>query len=356
MGIVVRQHKYTLPRIIGAILLALVVVVGITVLWLRHPVKKDDHYTVLHKRTDGAVQAAEKTEEKKEPDYVAMLKEHLPSFVQKATHGKYTLSLSDLMVDVAGNSVSATGVVLRPGSGYRGDKWFVSVPSFKITGIKWLHLISDKTLECANLSIAHPTIVMDAGETEDEATATRTKLESELRRITIGTVHIQDPDITYHRPGKDPITYTLKTGTILLNEWAFSPDSVKRQGFFYAKSGVLKLGKMQYKCPGSVYTVYSSGVSFMSSDNTLRFINLRVAPLEANNEYYKRLGVQHEIYRVNFPEIAFVGIDWHKLHKNMLLASSMDLVRPSVDIFLSRFPPPNTQSGLRSFQTSCCSI
>lgn len=357
------ERKHTVLRVIVSLVILLLSTTTGVYFWLIHPRKVTVQYKAStwqghsHKKVERV-----KTTVKEEPNYEVLLRQYLPEFLEKATHGMYHMSIGDISADVPAGEIVIKELRLWPdslrfskqiarGSG-PSHTWRLFVSSARITDVKWSSLLTDKELIAGQFLITHPVLTINRyRDLAGVHTGDNDNVWGKLQKIGFGRIKITDPIVTYNIRDGIHSSYYLHGGDIVLINWMVGNKPNDNAGpFFYAKSGALKFGTLEYKRPGLMYKINSSAVNFQTENNTLRLTGLNIAPLYAKEEYYRRIGVQLEMYTIHLPVVEFHGFNWKQLTAhNTLYASSMDLESPKIETYLSRFPPPNTQSRLETF-------
>lgn len=303
--------------------------------------------------------------------YKHVIMQKLPGLVAKSTDSLYNISVADISINFITRDVTVSDVkvwadtnqlnVLKQRGHAPTTTFDISIVKADISGIQWADLITDQAVDVGTLTIWQPKVTMLSGprlkdslqqKVPDSLVQNKEKKAPFIEQLSAAHIRIVQPDITYHfRSDSDSFYCYAKGGEVMLNEWLFDHNEKKDTSrFFYAKNGTVKLGTIEYKKPGSLYTINSSNVDFVTQGDSLSLENLKIAPLENREAFYQKVGHQKEIYNLNFPSIKLVNFSWKKLFlEKVLYASTVNVTDPSLDIFLSRLYAPNRQSKVGKY-------
>jgi len=295
--------------------------------------------------------------------YKAIIRKHLPEWVAKATDSVYHISFDDISINVFTRSVTVTGIKFWPDSlqlevrKQTKRRVFTTtvntIVKLEATGIDWGKL-SHKELYCRHITLYQPqsNILTDLSRKGLEERIPFKISKGVIERMFVEQIEIIDPDISFHYIGRNNTYYCyMKKGKVILNNWAMDIDNTKdTSSFLYAKNGSVLFESFIYREDSSLYQVKSTSLDFSSNSNSIKLKDLTIAPLMRRDEFYQKIGHQKEIYNLHFPEIEIVDFNWKKLISDVQLhASVVNVTNPSVDIFFSTIPTPDTGSRVGNF-------
>ena len=303
--------------------------------------------------------------------YVHIIKERLPGLVAKTTDSMYNVSVGDIGINIFTRRVTIENVHFWPDTNQvntvrkRGLGPFTTfdmrIPKVEVIGIIWEDLIANQSLVCGNFRVIEPKIIaLTIPKTsEDSAFIAQTKTLDTVKKpqgivqsLSVGTIDIIKPDVTYHFVGPDDSFYCyLKGGRITLHDWKLDPDAKKDTSrFIFAKSGHIQLDSFIYSVPGSLYGMKSSNLDFNTAGDSINLKNIMLTPLENREAFYKEVGHQKEIYNLVFPSIKLVGFNWKKLASGKgFEVKTINADSASLDIYFSRLYAENKESKLGKF-------
>jgi hypothetical protein len=337
----------------------------IFITWLKteHTVKQPVRKTKTFHHRGGAFAATiTDTVSYREPNYTTLLKKYIPEFVSRSTNGLYRISFRDIRVDVLAGKIDIKDIRFQSDAGavkrwtakgqppqYIAD---ITIPSVQMTGVSFVTMLKDKSLHCDGLFISHPQERLTfnpngvnlPGNNQNDTSAG-------IHKVSIGRLVMSEPDIFYTSTDKKGYSYSIKGGKIDFTNWEVNEaHPAENNRFFFAESGYIKLNNIICKKPGILYEIRSSGIQFDTKGKELVIRNITMNPILKHDEYYKRIGVQKEMYKVSFPEVRIKNLDWEKIvRENTLYAASVTLGSPNLEVYLSRFPPPDTQNRVEKF-------
>ena len=295
--------------------------------------------------------------------YKAIIRKNLPEWIAKATDSVYHISFDDVNINIFTRSVTLTGIKFWPDSlqlelrKQNKRRVFTTtvnrIQKLVASGIDWTKLAS-KELYCRNITLYQPqsNILSDFSQKGLEERIPNKKNKGAIERMFVEQVEIIDPDVSFHYIGKNNTYYCyMKKGKVILNNWAMDIDNTKdTSSFLYAKNGSIQFESFIYREDSSLYQVKSTSLDFSSTGKSVKLKDVTIAPLMRRDEFYQKIGHQKEIYNLHFPEIEIVDFNWKKLISDVQLhASVVNVTDPSIDIFFSTIPTPDTGSRVGNF-------
>jgi hypothetical protein len=303
--------------------------------------------------------------------YKHVIMQKLPGWVAKSTDSVYNISVDDISVNIITRNVTATGIKVWPDTnqikalkqrGHPPTTTFnVTIPKVEVSGIQWEDIFTDQAVDVGVLTLWQPKVIISSSprlkdslqqKTPDSLIQNKEKKTPFIERFSADRIQMLHPDITYHFTSDNDSFYCYaKDGEIVLDSWSFDHNEKKDTSrFFYAKSGTIKLDSIRYSKPGSLYSINSSNVNFITQGDSLSLKNLKIAPVVNRELFYQRVGHQKEIYNLSFPSIQLVNFSWKRLLLDkVLFASAVNITNPSLDIFFSRLYAPSKQSKVGKF-------
>lgn len=290
-------------------------------------------------------------------NYKEIIRDKLPEVAAKATDSTYQIKAGDVSIDLPGRSIYVQNLELVPDKAQMRKLkkelnlpqtvLKIFIPRLDITGISWTRLAADKVLECDSIRISNPLVrVAKMADRPQDKDGTADE-PSRFKAIFAGHIIILNPDIAYtDSTAKSATSFAAKGGGIRLDDWRFEldkPDDTSR--LFYAASVAFRFLSFHVDSRESMYKTSSGMIEYDNRQNNVRVNDLRMKPAVSKEEFYRRTGFQKEIYDIHIPALSLTGLDVRRLlYGGTLMAKGGSIDQASINIYLSRVPPPNIES------------
>lgn len=324
-----RNKKKTL-YIIGGILLFLALIIGGSALWV------SQHYKTI-------------------------IKEKLPGWMATSTDSLYHISVSDIGINVFTSSVTFHKVHIWVDSGqvnkikergYGISTYInISIPVIKVQNISWRDLISDKNISCGTLLLGNADAQIIHLNIPPDSTI-KPKTEPAISRLFAEKIDIQNANVSYTNvKNGDSNFYKLTGGDIVLNKWLLEPRKpVDTARFAFAETATVSFRSFSSHNTKGLYNIKCGNIHFNSSKDSCSIDSFNLEPAVSESAFYRTVGHQLDMFHVNFPSVTLSGFMWSRLMSTgALYAKNMGLKYPSIEIYYSRLPPPNTASKLGKY-------
>lgn len=293
--------------------------------------------------------------------YKSIIRKKLPVIAAKATDSLYKVTAEHYSINIFNKSFSIHGLHLRPDPEVL-ERWRkegrgphtlldIMIPEVEITGLKLNEMSGSKEITFSSIDLYHPKI--DIVLTNDPGRKDTTRKERpKVERIFAANINIIDPYIRY-KSGEDTAAYSVKSqgGLIAISDWEYrplQPEDTTR--FFYGAAADIRLERLTYHKPGSLYNYGMDTFHFRSLAHRLDIAGGYVKPVVNKTEFYEIEKQQKEIYEAIFPHISLNGFSWESLiRKRGILVDSIHLFEPDLEVYLSRIPPPNIHSRMGNY-------
>lgn len=284
----------------------------------------------------------------------------LPVIAARATDSLYRISADNFSINIFRKSFSLHGVHMRPDSAVlermqqegRGPHVLldITVPEIEISGLQWKEVRKNKQVICEAVSIYRPDIHIAI--TSNPPVKDPTAKTPSIGRIFAGHIRIMDPAIRY-KNGDQANAFCVRSngGLITAADWDFRPGTpYDTSRFFYAGAADVKLDKIVYRKPGSVYNFGLESLRFQSLNHQLDMDGVYIKPAVSKTTFYELEKRQKEIYDGTFPQIRVNGFNWESfITRQYINAESVDVSNADLEIYLSRLPPPSQQSRMGNY-------
>ncbi|MBS1688097.1 MAG: hypothetical protein JSS96_05195 [Bacteroidetes bacterium] len=304
--------------------------------------------------------------------YKALIKDNLPNWVANATDDVYHVSLKDISINIITRRVTISGIRLWPDTvrvnelKESGKKTSITtleleIPKVEINGIKWANIIANNEVGCGQVVLWNaegvitqiPVLLDSAQKKVADSLKQRKKKAGVIKQFSVDEIRLVQSDIKFKSRTKDndSFSFDMQRCNITLNDWLLKAGQKNDTSrFLFAKKGHVELDSFVYKKEGLLYNISTSKIDFETDKNSLVLNDLRIGPAVTKEAFYKAIGHQKEIYHLHFPSVAFVNMNWKKMiNNNQLMADSVLLKDPNINVYLSRLLPPNKESKLGKY-------
>lgn len=293
--------------------------------------------------------------------YKTIIHKALPAAVADATDSLYRVSVKNVSINILNRSVTLRGVHLWADSSavaqHRKDSTAksiyldIKVPRLTVSGIMWDRLTGGEGYSCDVFSIIKPEIVIY--KTDSILTIYDTTAPAAIEReFSAGTIKLTKGNIIYAFCNlSDTNALKFKGCNIVLHDWELSNESLDDKGrILLAEHLEAHINKFSYAPHKSNYIVSANTISYNTDNNNLTARDLQLLPEYTDEEMFRRMSSQKEIYRLQFPTVELAGIDRSKLlHEGQLFASAIYLNHTKLEILMNRMLPPNQKSKLGNY-------
>ncbi|MBD0351509.1 MAG: hypothetical protein ICV65_10195 [Flavisolibacter sp.] len=114
----------------------------------------------------------------------------------------------------------------------------------------------------------------------------------------------------------------------------------------FTKEISLDFHDLKFRSPDSAYKLKAERISYSSRNKTLEVSDFKLQPtLKDKESFYKAVGMQKAMQVITFEKARFTNLHLDQyFHKNLVLADSVFLDKPTMDIYLDKTMPPAMES------------
>ena len=280
--------------------------------------------------------------------YKQLIADRLPGIITKSSDSLYHLSFTDISVSIFSHKVTITGLKLWADEKQAAELRkqhrripvtlsTVSIPYLEAYGIAWGDLVSNRSFDCKYVVVHKLKWSMLCTPHPEDSLFSRDKKNSPtISRITAIRADFIEPDITYHYKGTQAsFDCYMKGGTAVLSYFAYNYDQTKDTSrFIFARSGKVRFNSFTLSKPAGRYVVNTPDLDFETTDTS---VTLRSVKIKHLVDYDQTSGKQKEIYNLDFPSIAFNGLNWNRLiNDGILRVPKVTAAEPLIDIHYIR--------------------
>ncbi|MGN6569117.1 MAG: hypothetical protein ACTHJ0_14245 [Flavipsychrobacter sp.] len=305
-------------------------------------------------------------------NYKKLIKSNLPGWIADASDGVYHVSLKDISINIITRRVTLSGIHLWPDTARVNELKALrkkprittiefDLPKAEIKGINWANIVTNNEVSCrqvvlwqANGIITQIPVFLDSAQRKLADSLKQNKRKpGVIKQFSVDEINLVQSDIKFKSKTKDndSFSFDMQDCNVTLNNWLLKAGQKNDTSrFLFAKNAHIWLDSFIYKKERMLYNISMGKIDFETQKHKLAIKNFNLACAVSKDEFYRIQGHQKEIYHLHFPSIVFEELNWKKmLNNNQLLAESVQLKDPAIHVYLSRIPPPNTQSKLGKY-------
>lgn len=292
--------------------------------------------------------------------YSAKIKKALPGRVAKITDSLYHISVKRVHINLITRSVTLKEVQLWPDSNkinqHKQDStapanYFIAkIPKLKVSSIMWDKLVGGEGFSCGSVTTKGADISIYPNDPNLRVNDTL-PTKPPRKELSVGNIEING-DIRYVLTNENTgQVLAFKKARITLNDWRLNKATLKdTTRFALAETGTIAIDTFEYLHPEMDYRFIMQKVAFNSKRKALTAGDITLKLKMSNEEFYRKHGIQKEIYDIHFPTFELTDIDWQRLFSTgELHASTLYLNQSKIDVLFDRQLPPNNQSKMGKF-------
>lgn len=292
--------------------------------------------------------------------YRAVVREQLPQVVARAGRNKYKSSLEDVSINILTRKVALHGLrIWYDSTGASPEpaiSFVVNIPHLYISGIDWVALLRERNIRCGLVLADRPEIYIRTTKdsTADEpAPADTVKRNTFPEAVLINVIQLRDAALVYEARSDTPTRYSIRKADLRLYKWQLNLLNKQKD-----TGRILHAADMVIDCSGisiaeqqgAVYAYTADSLHLDTRAARADIRGFRIKTTVSRSEFYRRAGLQKDIFSVVFPEWRLSGFDLRQLlYHNRLQADTMLINKGAVDVYFSRLPPENPASKLGRF-------
>ena len=281
-------------------------------------------------------------------DLKPKLVEKLQQLVKQGSNGLYNLFVHELNPDILNSTVSITKASLVPDtaamkrlklSGDLPEQVFkIETDAIQINGLGLKDILSKDVIDVKSISIIRPTIDVystKAGSGKKSHQTLYQRLMSQMKHIGIGKILIEQGTLITHDPETSKSTKFNDIAVNLSDIVIDSTTQFDKNRFLFARNADLALKNYSMATPDNLYTFKVGTISVKATKKLMVAKNISLQPNYSKSEFQQHVKIQKERYDITVPTVEFKNTDWWSLlNNNQLLASSADIGKASVSIYL----------------------
>lgn len=293
--------------------------------------------------------------------YKGIIKKNIPVWAAEATDSLYTVTVKGVSINVFSSSITLKNVQIKPDSARlrqleqqgKAPKiiYNMTIPKIKAVGILWNEYIAQKKLAATSLNIYKPDIIATITNNTGDTTKQKKK-EHKVSSVYFGEIFAKNANgRLIVAKTKDTSVVHFINAKVVLDEWKLVPGAgIDTSKFLLSEEGEITIDTLKYLKDGSLYDIKANELHFNSLEERITAKHLSIKQNVSDDEYYRIVGEETDIYNVTFPTVELDGFDWKRLFSNKeICAKALYVNNTKLDIYHSRLPPDNTKSKLGKY-------
>ncbi|MEI6947595.1 hypothetical protein V9K67_10410 [Paraflavisolibacter sp. H34] len=282
----------------------------------------------------------------------------LKDMVTDGSKGLYRLSLDDLQVDVAGQSVTLVNVSLQPDSAVLArleerqeapdDVVALRLRSFRVDGLGLSDLLTRKTIDLDTLRLLQPELTVyhrkqPYNSSRKDSLTLQQRLAKHLERFSVKKIIVQEGSIVHQHLARGQASRFTGLDIRLTDLLIDSTTRDAKDRFLFAKDASLSFRNYSMPVGGKLYRLTLGAVRLDAARRQLTVRDLSFTPRYSKERFARAAGGHRkERYRVTVSRLRLQQVDWQRLlREDGLSAAAVTISRPRVAIYLDRTLPPS---------------
>lgn len=291
--------------------------------------------------------------------YKKIVERELPLKVLSATDSLYHIDIGTVNINLITRSVTLKNSRiwcdtvrlerLRRDSIAPKNYADIVIPKVRVSNLMWDRLLGGEGFSAGKFKIFKPTITIIKNDS-----AHSIKKQKRAKRnstdITLDKVMLHKAKVIYKSSLKKTANkLILKNLTVELDDWN-SLNYKKRKKFIMSERGLITCDTLKYIKYNGDYTVYITNNSFNSETKRYTGKNLRITLNKPKEEFYRKRGIQKEVYDIHFPTLEMADLQWEKLfNEKELFVSTIYLNNSIINVSFNRLLPENNTSKMGKY-------
>lgn len=118
----------------------------------------------------------------------------------------------------------------------------------------------------------------------------------------------------------------------------------------FTKSIDMKFRGLKFRTEDSLYKMKAKEIVYSSTERKLEIDSFKLQPTLEKEDFYKKVGEQASMYRIEFQKVRFVNTHLdHFIHNNIIDADSAIFIQPAISIYNDRSEKINYESKIGKY-------
>ena len=295
------------------------------------------------------------------------LTEKIKTGVYEASDHLYNIDFTDLNLNVLTGTVSMDSVKLYPDTSVFHalrkknlapvHLFEIKLDELKLTRISILEAYFKKRINMNAIVLDHPSInmlrfnVKAQPDTVKTATNLYQKISKSLESVHIRSIKVLNANFDYIRGENGTVLNAVKELNVSITDVLI--DSVSQHDkarFYYSKDVAFELIGYKSLSKDKMYTIKVDTLSGFANSGDIRLKGFQMIPMYPDLTFSRKYKTQRDRYDLNFPTIAFRGLDLERFNvEGRLYAEALIIASAKVKIFMNRELPPSSADKSSNF-------
>ena len=271
--------------------------------------------------------------------------------IEARTQGAYSITSSDISVNIFSGSISFTGLRMTGNNQLNGSLYFAA-ETLSIERIKLLKLIFSKKFHAKMLYIDQPLFGEAAANNASEkatdpfsaARQLRLLFGKNLKSIKINEIKFNNAKIPDHFLASSNSLLTRSSFNIIIEQFYTDPELINREGeFFEAEDIFLGIDNYQKVLVDKIHRLKIGRIEYSLKNKGIRGDNIELAPIDSTIQTATR-------YHVQIPGISIKSADIDGLfQKDSIVIDSLFLRQANIRVIPKEGAPELNLRKIREF-------
>jgi hypothetical protein len=294
--------------------------------------------------------------------YKGILRKELPGMVARATDSLYRVSFHDIELNILTQRVRVVGLRLYPDTTrftQLRESWHlplrvydISLPQAEARGVGWLGMLTGRKLSIGQLHLREPDLIVHAtGADSVIASAAPDKNAGAIDQLVLKRIDILSPRVRLSASGNTDTNTMKLSGNITVTGIVWKQAAEQDSAAAVDIGGlVLEVDSFTQRKTEGLYRFHTGAIRFDDRTGELKVSDMDLQPSVSREVFYQKVGQQKEIYTLHFPSLIVRELAWRELlQTQQVFAGGAELWDPRLTILMNRMQPPNTQSKMGKY-------
>lgn len=296
-----------------------------------------------------------------------VLRDRLHTLIVQGSDSLYYYKLEKLSANFFGGNVEVQNLHIRVDSNrYYKMLHENSLPSLtmqldllhgKVEGIGVFSLIFGKKIKISEVISKEADIKLSRHIHKDNTEHTNVlplwkAIQPDIKSISIDKINLNGVKLLYRNADtSESIKLQFDRCEALFNDILIdSVASADTSRIVFAKNLSMRFYDLKFRTPDSAYKMKAELISYSSVNKVLQVNEFKLQPTLEGGDFFKYASIQKSRYLVEFKELRFTNLLLDRfIHNNMIIADSVVIHQPAVDIENDKTLPPDMESKIGKY-------
>ncbi|MBC8035185.1 MAG: hypothetical protein H7Y03_13630 [Chitinophagaceae bacterium] len=299
-------------------------------------------------------------------DFEPEIKQRLARLVHDASKGLYKLEMERLEIDLLKSKLTLVKAHLVPDSAMYAslekqekapnDLFDIYLDKLVIGDIDIASLATNKNISLNRLFIDSPDVKVwhkkQSYNIKDDSSKTLyEQISKDIDKIKIDTILLRNVVFTYYnRKKNDKKTRFENVNIVFTGMLVDSTTQFDQNRFLFAEDCRISLKDYSIKTGNNLYLFSAGDLQIRTRDKAMDIKDISLKPQFNNNEFYKRVKRQEDIFNISIASLRFDKVEWWSLlGEESFLSSKMKIADGRIKVYNDKTKRPGTEIKLGKF-------